>query len=108
MDYDVTVHITPNTDGSFFVTGTTTGRRGGGLNKHDCPNAKALRGFLSGDLGIHKREADAAMVCEQGWERDLSYCARDADRRADQGARPRANLTRGASSTAGARAHQPQ
>jgi len=63
MDYDVTVHITPNADGSFFVTGTTTGRRGGGLNKHDCPDAKALRGFLSGDLGIHKREADAAMAC---------------------------------------------
>jgi len=35
VEYDVTVHITPNTDGSFFVTGTTTGRRGGGLNKHD-------------------------------------------------------------------------
>jgi len=63
MDYDVTVHITPNTDGRFFVTGTTTGRRGGGLNKHDFPDAKALRGFLSGDLGIHKREADAAMAC---------------------------------------------
>ncbi len=62
MDYDVTVLITPNTDGSFFVTGTTTGRRGGGLNKHDCPDAKALRGFWSGDLGIHKREADAAMA----------------------------------------------
>jgi hypothetical protein len=62
MDYDVTVHITPNTDGSFFVTGTTTGRRGGGPNKHDCPDAKALRGFLSGDLGIRKREADAAMA----------------------------------------------
>jgi len=60
MDYDVTVHM--NTDGRFFVTGTTTGRRGGGLNKHDCPDAKALRGFLSGDLGIHKREADAAMA----------------------------------------------
>ena len=63
MDYHVTVHITPNTDGSFFVTGTTTGRRGGGLNKHDCPDAKALRGFLSGDLGIRNREADAAMAC---------------------------------------------
>jgi hypothetical protein len=62
MDYDVTVHITPNTYGSFYVTGTT-GRRGGGLNKHDCPDAKALRGFLSGDLGIHKREADAAVAC---------------------------------------------
>ena len=61
MDYDVTVHM--NTDGRFFVTGTTTGRRGGGLNKHDFPDAKALRGFLSGDLGIHKREADAAMAC---------------------------------------------
>jgi hypothetical protein len=47
MDDDVTVHITPNTDGSFFVTGTTTARRGGGLYKHDYPDAKALRGFLS-------------------------------------------------------------
>ena len=62
MDYDVTVHITPNTDGSFFVTGTTTGRLDGGLHRHDCPDAKALRGFLSGDLGIHKREADTAMA----------------------------------------------
>ena len=63
MDCDVTVHITPNTNGTFFVTGATTGRRGGGLNKHDLPDAQALRGFLSGDLGIHKREADAAMAC---------------------------------------------
>jgi hypothetical protein len=44
MDYDVTVHITPNTNGTFFVTGATTGRRGGGLNKHDLPDAQALRG----------------------------------------------------------------
>ena len=54
MDYDVTVHVTPNTDDG-------------------CGHG----------------------VGEQGWERDVCYCARDADRRADHGARPRPNLTRG-------------
>jgi len=44
MDYDVTVHVTPNTDDG-------------------CGHG----------------------VGEQGWERDVCYCARDADRRADQG-----------------------
>lgn len=62
MLHDMTVHITPNTGGSFFVTGSTTGRGAGGLNKHGFADARALRGFLSGDLGIHKREVDTAVA----------------------------------------------
>jgi len=61
MLHDVTVHITPNSDGSFFVTGSTTGRGCGALNQQPFFNATALRGFLSGALGIHTREVDVAV-----------------------------------------------
>jgi hypothetical protein len=40
MDYDVTVHITPNTNGTFFVTGATTGRRGGGSTSTTSPTRR--------------------------------------------------------------------
>jgi hypothetical protein len=61
MLYDVTVHITPNLDRSFLVTGSMTGRGGGALNRRVFFSAVALRGFLSGDLGIHIREVHAAV-----------------------------------------------
>lgn len=41
----MTVHITPNANGSYFVSGSTT----------------ALRRFSNGDLGIHTHQVDAAM-----------------------------------------------
>lgn len=61
MEHSVTVHITPNRDGSFFVTGSTSSRGGGSLNKRDFQDEEGLRRFLAGDLGIHKGEVDAAL-----------------------------------------------
>jgi len=61
MLHDVTVHITPNANVSYFVSGSTTGRGGGALNRRDLADTEALRRFLSGDLGIHTHEVDAAV-----------------------------------------------
>jgi hypothetical protein len=67
---DVTVHITPNDDGSFLVTGTATGtRRGGGaLDGRACADETALRRFLSSDLGIHRPEVNAAVEAVRAGE----------------------------------------
>jgi hypothetical protein len=61
MLYDVTVHITPNLDRSFLVTGIMTGREGTAMHQRVFFSAAALRGFLSGDLGIHIRKVHEAV-----------------------------------------------
>jgi hypothetical protein len=61
MKHSVTIHITRNDEGSFFLTGSTSRTGVGALNRRGFPNEDALRRFLAKDLGIHKGEVEAAM-----------------------------------------------
>lgn len=74
MLHDVTVHITPNANGSFFVTGSATGQGGSALNRRTFPSTDALRRFLSGELGIHQREVEAAVeALRKGGTHSISH-----------------------------------
>ena len=92
MLHDVTVHITPNLDGSFLVIGQHDGPRGRGTE----PAHLLQRGRAARVLEWRPRYPHPRGLCGRGireGRRDLLHSARDADGGADPRARPGANRT---------------